>query len=510
MANHTACAHLDTAYQQRRPETTLLYKIISDQIETFLAQSRQDGYGLPRHVEREFYSYLECGIHAYGFSTWRCGSCGNRIAVAFSCKCRGFCPSCQCRRMSEIAANLVDEVLPPEAPLRQFVLTVPLELRYRLAYDHKLLSAVLKIFMRAVFSWYRAQAKRAGFKESYPGAITFIQLAGSALNVTPHFHSILLDGVFAKQPGEGHLQFVQALQPKDTDIQAIVEKVSKRVLRMLKRKGLIGYDISAVDQLRDEAPMYSELLQQSVLHQEATGPRAGMKVRRILHDPPHGIRQSPLCFAASGFSLHAKTSIKAHLKQRKEELIRYAARPPLASRRLQMLDDGNVLLQLKSKWSDGSTHLVMSPLVLIEKLAAIVPPRRANLVRYGGCLAPNSKIRKQIIPQPAHTLALAPRPKRPIPDATTPPPDFSLPTDEGEQQQSRRINWPDLMKRVFQKSVTKCTRCGSTMELCSVITDEESIKAYCEGVGLPSEAPTIAPARGPPQPNFDFDDYVPF
>ena len=55
--------------------------------------------------------------------------------VPFSCKGRGFCPSCGGRRMTERAAHLVDEVLPP-VPVRQWVLTLPYRLRYLLAWDH--------------------------------------------------------------------------------------------------------------------------------------------------------------------------------------------------------------------------------------------------------------------------------------------------------------------------------------------------------------------------------------
>ena len=42
------------------------------------------------------------------------------MVVAFSCKKRGFCPSCVARRTSDAAAHLVDDVL-PEVPTRQRV-----------------------------------------------------------------------------------------------------------------------------------------------------------------------------------------------------------------------------------------------------------------------------------------------------------------------------------------------------------------------------------------------------
>ena len=59
-----------------------------------------------------------------------------------------------------------------------------------------------------------------------------------------------------------------------------------------------------------------------------------------------------------------------------ERLIRYATRPPLAAGRLQITDDDQLTFRLKTPWSDGTTHLLLAPLALIEKLAALVPPRR--------------------------------------------------------------------------------------------------------------------------------------
>ncbi|MBT7422027.1 MAG: IS91 family transposase, partial [Gemmatimonadetes bacterium] len=116
----------------------------------------------------------------------------------------------------------------------------------------------------------------------------------------------------------------------------------------------------------------------------ATGPRAGHRVRRLLSDPIEGLRSGPLCFSARGFSLHAATRIKAEDRAGLERLCRYVTRPPLAAGRLQLIDADHLTFRLKTPWSDGTTHRLLSPLELIEKLAALIPPRRLNLVRYHG------------------------------------------------------------------------------------------------------------------------------
>ena len=78
-----------------------------------------DAQRVPAYVEREFRRYLECSILAYGFARARCPDCGHDFLVAFSCKGRGLCPSCNARRMAETAAHLIDHVFPP-LPVRQW------------------------------------------------------------------------------------------------------------------------------------------------------------------------------------------------------------------------------------------------------------------------------------------------------------------------------------------------------------------------------------------------------
>ena len=139
-------------YQRRRPEETVLYQVVQEHLATFLAEARErspHGAGLPRSVESEFAAYLDCGILSRGFARVRCGECGNELLVAFSCKGRGICPSCNARRMHDTAAHLVDRVFPLEVATRQWVLSLPFQVRFLLARRGALRRAVLKIFLRA-------------------------------------------------------------------------------------------------------------------------------------------------------------------------------------------------------------------------------------------------------------------------------------------------------------------------------------------------------------------------
>ena len=84
-------------------------------------------------------------------------------------------------------------------------------------------------------------------------------------------------------------------------------------------------------------------------------------------------------------------SIPSHRRDRLERLIRYIARPPVCTERLSLNKEGQVEYRFKRPWTDGRTHVVLSPLEFIEKLSALVPLPYLNLTRYSGVLAPNSR-----------------------------------------------------------------------------------------------------------------------
>jgi len=188
---------LSIEYERHQPEKTLLHEVVRDELEPFLARARRNGAPVAHFVEREIRAYVECGVLAYGFIRVHCDACGHDRLVAFSCKGRGFCPSCGGRRMADTAAHLIDRVL-PEVPVRQWVLTLPYPLRYRCAWNARLTTEVLRAFLRAVFADQRRRARKLfGIRKGKCGSVTFIQRFGSALNLTPHFHTLVLDGFYA-------------------------------------------------------------------------------------------------------------------------------------------------------------------------------------------------------------------------------------------------------------------------------------------------------------------------
>ncbi len=109
----------------------------------------------------------------------------------FSCKGRGICPSCNTRTMVQIATHLIENVIPC-VPMRQFVISFPMRIRYYL-----LTQNILQTVLRIVVDEIRKKLIDCSPKVPNPqiGAVSFIQHFGKTLNLHPHFHLIVADGI---------------------------------------------------------------------------------------------------------------------------------------------------------------------------------------------------------------------------------------------------------------------------------------------------------------------------
>ena len=170
-------------YNPRHPERTLLYQTVAEHYETWLelaCSGQFDGQGdhhTPKpYVRQAFRKYLECGIFAHGFARAWCDDCGHDYFVAYSCKGRGVCPSCNTRRMMETAAYLTDHVF-PRLSVRQWVLSVPKRLRYFMQRDGVVLNMVLRILLRVIAQSLQSNSSGAvNVDKATPhiGAVAFI------------------------------------------------------------------------------------------------------------------------------------------------------------------------------------------------------------------------------------------------------------------------------------------------------------------------------------------------
>ena len=485
-----ACASPATGYtySRREPEKTALFQVLQQHLLTFEQEwtDKSDGRTLPSFVTDELHDFLGCGVLARGFAQLFCKTCHERYVVAWSCKGRGFCPSCGGRRMNAGALTLVDHVL-PEVPIRQFVVTVPFPLRFPLAFDGKLLSQVLRIFIDTVAANYRKRLADRGIPGGKHGAVAVIQRANSDLRCNPHIHAIFLDGLYAPDRDGKGFMFHPAPAPTQQDVEAIVERASKRILRFLERRAVITLvtapgdgEITVVtdETMGEEDPLLARLLAAATAGAPPAGPANKRKPIRIVLDPcAHPVAKGNLCGQQSGFNLHAATKVAANDEHGRLALCKYILRPPLANDRLKILDGKVVRLEFKKPWSDGTTSVELAPSALIARLAALVPAPRRHLTGYFGVLSSHSCLRSQVVPVPAVAA----------PDENDKP---SLPL-------SHYISWSQLLKKTFDID-TVCPRCKTPLRLIAMIETEDTIKKILSAMGLPTEAPKLWPARPPP------------
>jgi len=339
------------------------------------------------------------------------------------------------------------------------------------------LNMVLRIFLRVIAQSLQthspgaAQVDRAAL---HIGAVAFIHRFGSSLNGHVHFHVCAVDGVFDEVAVAGEAD-AQSSPP-----------------------GIVYHPTSAIDET-------------AVAQVQAT------LRRRILRAfVGRGLLEScdakeMLAYQHSGFSVDAGVCIEAHDRAALERLLRYCARPPFAMDRLRKEGAALVYRCAKQHSEPGSDkrgakvdELHLTPLELIARIAALVPPPRTHRHRYFGVLAPNSPLRaaavalaapaKQVVVQtePAATGEGAPG-VAPLGHAISPTPEPATP-----RRAKAHYLWAVLIARIYEVFPLLCPLCGGQMRLIAFITDGVQIRKILDHIGVDSEPPHISPARGPP------------
>ncbi len=472
----------------------MLYRVLQEHLATFLETAAElDGgaSGVPRFVQKELRAFLDCGVLARGLIRLHCGDCGQDQVIGLSCKGRGFCSRCGGRRMTETAARLCECVL-PHVPVRQWVLTVPHRLRYRIGYDHDLCKRVLHILNDELQRYYRS---KSGEHRGQTGSVTFIQRFNSGLGLSPHFHLFALDGAFVEDSAD-ELRFAAAREPSELDVAEIVSAVHARV-ELLLRHVDGGHDDEGHDELATESVALAACYAASVTRRMALGSKSGKRIVQLgaEHNAPWVQVDHPRHAHYEGFDLHADVALAAGDREGLERVLRYGARPAIAAERLRFTPDGRIALELKRRYYDGTTHLIFEPLAFVERFAALVPKPHKNLVIYSGVLAPNAKLRSKVVAYGAteRSRALA------ASDAVSRPGATETATARPNVRSRPNYAWADLMRRAFGIDVLRCPHCGGRLKLLAAVMSPPAIRAILASLGLPTEAPELCPARAPPE-----------
>lgn len=215
-------------------------------------------------------------------------------------------------------------------------------------------------------------------------------------------------------------------------------------------------------------------------------PNAGKNVRRIGAgfgiEGEEGEIVAPKCAQANGFSMHANVFIDSGNRDKLERLIKYTARPPLKEESLSLNRDGDVVLKMKKKWRDGTSHIVYSPLEFLEKLVALIPPFRSHLLRYSGVFGPHSKLRSRVIPQPAIEVGEVSA-------------DAQAQDSDKPIRKKGRIPWARLLKRCFQVDMEVCRHCNGKTRVVAALFSRSEISRFLTHMGLDASPPKRFPAR---------------
>jgi hypothetical protein len=244
-----------------------------------------------------------------------------------------------------------------------------------------------------------------------------------------------------------------------------VQQIAERIGAVLEQEGLIERDMeNAWLAMQGEGGPLDDLIGHSITYRIAVGPKAGQRLFTLQTVPakePEPEQQGDHRGAANagGFSLHAGLDIQPHQHEKLEQLCRYVSRPPIAVERLALISSGQVRYTLKTPYRDGTTHIVLEPLDLLARLAALVPPPRMHLTRFHGVFAPHSKLRVAVTP--AHRgVGSKTDPANPDPPITP---------------RHVAMTWAQRLKRVFGVEINACARCGGKLKVVASIEEPQLI-----------------------------------
>ena len=315
----------------------MLYRVLFHYFDRFLTEyeSRfEKEYGFLRPIIKDVVErYLDCGNPRCGFARIRCPSCGEERFVMFSCRSRGFCPSCHAKRVEEWG-EWMRETLLLDVPHRQVVFTIPKMLRIFFKYKRRLLGDLCQAAVQALLKYLQATTST----ELRAGIVAVIQTSGDRINFHAHLHLLVTEG---GEDSEGRFHHLAEFEDR-----LLSEFFKREVFCLLLREELI-----------------SEAMVEKI---------AGWR--------------------HSGFSVHSK--VKAKTRKEAERVGKYMIRPVLSLERLSLSEkEGKVCYRYGESPEEVER---MDYLEFIARVTSHIPDKGQVTVRYYGLYgnAHRGKVRK--------------------------------------------------------------------------------------------------------------------
>jgi hypothetical protein len=434
-------------YRPRDHEASPLFQVVRehfDEFERVYPERYQKAYGFWRPVIRTSVDkYLKCGELKEGFARVRCPDCHKEFFVAFSCRQRGCCPSCDQKRSLMLAIRLNAEVF-DAVPHRQWVFTVPKRLRVYFRYDRSLLGKMCQAAYGTVCDVYGLEPDAGN---GVPAMVAAVQSFGDLLNFNPHGHCVVPEGVF--------LDTGEFVPLPDAQLCKAEGFWRERVFRLLLESHKI-----------DEATAGS------------------------MRTWPH-----------SGFSVDTSVRIEANDQAAMSRLIGYVARSPLSlARMITRTSDGKIVYRASHArcWAfpksgeqtvmEGISRNfeVFEPLDFLAEMTQHVPDKGEHQIRFYGWYSNKSRgvrqktLRAALVPKPTQQLT--------------------------RRQLQARLVWASLIKLVYEVDPLKCPDCGGTMKILALIDRDrqadvvEKILRHCNLWREPKQRGPPAQMPCPPEP----------
>jgi hypothetical protein len=193
-------AESPSQYRPRHPECSAFYQLFETHFDSYVRayEERFEPHSGPLRpvVVSSVEEFLSCGRVQGGFARIRCPKCHEEHLLAFSCRTRNFCPSCQAKRAILFGEKLISEILAP-VPHGHWTFSIPRSLRGLFEKDRSLLGLLSRTAYEAVRLSFQSLWNR---KDVRPGCVISLQPFGSyGANFNPHCHAIISDGVFTPQ-----------------------------------------------------------------------------------------------------------------------------------------------------------------------------------------------------------------------------------------------------------------------------------------------------------------------
>ena len=186
-------------YRPRHPERSAFYQLFETHFDSYVHayEERFEPQSGPLRpvVVRSVEEFLSCGRLEGGFARIRCTKCRKEHLLAFSCRTRNFCSSCQAKRSILFAEKLAADILAP-VPHRHWTFSIPRVLRGLFERERALLGLLSQTAYASILKTFQALLGR---KDVRPGCVFSLQTYGAyGANFNPHCHGLVTEGVFSK------------------------------------------------------------------------------------------------------------------------------------------------------------------------------------------------------------------------------------------------------------------------------------------------------------------------